>query len=77
MNKVGIRKWNIFTFSLPMTLPQRFPDFEYDINLLSKFLASSAVITIMLKDKTIVHHTPKDKNAFIQWLTDHKIENIK
>lgn len=60
-----------------MTLSQTYPDFDYDISVLSKYIASSSVITIMLKDKTIVHYTPKDKEAFIQWLTDHNIENIK
>ena len=60
-----------------MTLSQTYPDFEYNITLLSKYIASSSVITIMLKDKTIIHYTPKDKQSFIQWLTDNNIESIK
>lgn len=60
-----------------MPLSQTFPDFDYDITLLSKYIPSSTVITILLKDKTIIHFSPKDKEAFLKWLTDHQIENIK
>lgn len=67
----------IYIFSVVMTLSQTYPHFEYDIVLLSKYIVSSTVITIMLKDKTIVHYTPKDRQSFIQWLTDNNIESIK
>ena len=54
-----------------------FPGFEYNANELNKFLASSDLFTILLKNGEIIHYTPSDKNAFIKWLQENKIMNIR
>ncbi|MEO8949932.1 MAG: hypothetical protein ABI308_16075 [Mucilaginibacter sp.] len=54
-----------------------YPGFDHEANKLSKFLASSDLFTILLKNGEIIHHIPTDKNAFHHWLTKHNIENIK
>ncbi|GAB2971046.1 hypothetical protein GCM10027049_00670 [Mucilaginibacter puniceus] len=53
-----------------------YPGFEYNANELCKFLASSDLFTILLKNGEIIHYTPLDKNAFIKWLQENKVTNI-
>lgn len=54
-----------------------YPGFEYDANELCKFLASSDLFTILLKNGEIIHYTPSDKHAFIKWLLENNIQNIR
>ena len=54
-----------------------YPGFEYKADELRKFLASTDIFTILLKNGEIIHFTATDKNSFQQWLIEHNIENIK
>lgn len=60
-----------------MTLSDQFPGFEHAAIELNKFIATADIVTIMLKQGEIVHHSPKDMAAFIGWLRAHRIEDIK
>ncbi|ASZ09609.1 hypothetical protein KTO58_27995 [Chitinophaga pendula] len=60
-----------------MTSADHFPNFDYNAEQLSKFLAASDFFTIMLKNGDIIHFTPKDVPAFMQWLGKNKIPNIR
>ena len=60
-----------------MTLSDQFPGFEHAAIELNKFIATADMVTIMLKDGGIVHHSPKDMAAFTDWLRAHCIEDIK
>ena len=54
-----------------------YPGFNYEANHLSKFLATAGIVTILLKNGEIIHYSPTDINAFMQWLEVHSIENIR
>lgn len=54
-----------------------YPGFKYKADELRKFLASTDIFTILLKNGEIIHFTAKDKNAFYDWLIGHHIEDIK
>lgn len=54
-----------------------YPGFGYRAHELSKFLASTDIFTILLKNGEIIHFTAADKSSFLHWLTAHCIENIK
>ncbi|GAB2977388.1 hypothetical protein GCM10027049_10600 [Mucilaginibacter puniceus] len=54
-----------------------YPGFDYKADELRKFLASTDIFTILLKNGKIIHFTALDKNSFQQWLIEHNIENIK
>lgn len=58
-------------------LPSTYPEFNYKADELRKFLASTDIFTILLKNGEIIHFTAKDKTGFHEWLIDHKIEDIK
>lgn len=60
-----------------MTSANSYPGFEYPASQLSKFLAASDFFTIMLNNGDIVHFIPKDMAAFLKWLSDNKIQNIR
>lgn len=60
-----------------MTLSIQYPDFEYSATEINKFLATADFVTLMLKNGKIVHHSPKNLPAFLEWLNAHSIENIK
>ncbi len=60
-----------------MTSANRYPDFEYAAGKLAKFLATSDIFTIMLKNGDIIHFTPKNGTAFQEWLEQNKILNIR
>ena len=53
-----------------------YPGFEYDASELCKFLASSDLFTILLKNGEIIHYTASDKKAFTKWLQDNNVKNI-
>ncbi|HEY0668475.1 MAG TPA: hypothetical protein VGD22_09890 [Sphingobacteriaceae bacterium] len=52
-------------------------DFEQPADRLCKFHSSGDLFTILLKDGTIIHHTPKDTALFKKWLLEHKIVDIR
>ena len=54
-----------------------YPGFDYKAEQLSKFLASADMFTIMLKNVDIIHYAPADKNSFLDWLSQHHVENLK
>lgn len=60
-----------------MSNSNHFPDFDYPIEQLSKFIATSEMVTIMLKNGNIIHYSPKDIFAFLRWLHNHGIEDLK
>jgi len=60
-----------------MTSADRYPDFEYAAEQLSKFLAASDFFTIMLESGEIVHFTPKDADAFQSWLEKNGVTNMR
>ena len=51
--------------------------FDYKADELRKFLASTDIFTILLKNGEIIHFTALDKNSFYKWLIWHHIEDIK
>lgn len=62
---------------VPNVTDDTYPGFDYKPNQLSKFLASSDLFTILLKNGEIIHHTSDNKNAFQQWLIRYNVVNIK
>lgn len=54
-----------------------YPGFDYQAEQLSKFLCTAGIVTLLLKNGEIVHYTPTDIDAFMQWLKGHQIENIR
>jgi hypothetical protein len=62
---------------MAMQPPGNYPGFNYPANQLSKFLSTAGIVTLLLKNGEIIHYTPADISAFMQWLEAHAIENIK
>lgn len=60
-----------------MSLSNQFADFEHAAEELNKYHATADFVTLMLKSGRIIHHSPVDLQAFLQWLDEHKIQNIK
>ena len=60
-----------------MSTSNKFPEFDHDASQLSKFIATVDMVTIMLKNGSIIHYSPKDMAAFIKWLLDNNIYDIK
>jgi hypothetical protein len=58
-------------------LPITYPGFNYRADELQKFLASTDIFTILLKNGEIIHYTTTDKITFYDWLIKHSIEDIK
>ena len=54
-----------------------YPGFDYQPETLLKFIASSDIFTILLKNGEIIHYVPEDKTSFYKWLLHFKIEDIK
>jgi hypothetical protein len=59
-------------------MENKFIGFNYPSTELSKYLRADDVFTIMLKNRTIIHHTiiTKEADLFEKWLTSHKVLNI-
>ena len=55
----------------------RFPGFNHDISEVEKFIYSSDIFTIMLKNKAIIHYTPDKAEDFKEWLEYYNISNIR
>lgn len=54
-----------------------YPGFDHQPETLLKFIASTDIFTILLKNGEIIHFVPADKNSFYKWLVYYKIEDIK
>ena len=54
-----------------------YPDFDHQPETLLKFIASTDIFTILLKNGEIIHYVPADKNSFYKWLIHYNIEDIK
>lgn len=54
-----------------------YPGFDHQPETLIKFIASSDIFTILLKDGEIIHYVPADKNTFYKWLISNQIEDLK
>jgi hypothetical protein len=54
-----------------------FPEFEYCIVQLKKYIHACTVFTILLTDGRIVHHQPSNVTDFQDWLLQHGIENLR
>ncbi|MHA4740630.1 hypothetical protein [Dyadobacter sp. MSC1_007] len=53
-----------------------FPGFQYKSEQIIRFLQSGYTFTILLDNGKIIHHQPKDVNAFGAWLMAHHVPNI-
>ena len=51
--------------------------FEHPGNNLSKYLQTSDLFSIMLKDGKIIHFTPDDRSNFLTWLKSHHVIDIR
>lgn len=51
--------------------------FEHAASELSAYTSTVGVFIISMKNGSIVHYTPKDEEAFAQWLKDNKIRDIR
>ena len=60
-----------------MIIINQYPDFEFHSDELSKFIATADMVTIMLKNGSIIHHFPKDLPKFLNWLKENDITNLK
>jgi hypothetical protein len=60
-----------------MKTANTYPGFDYEASQILKFLPAYNFISLMLKDSQIIHFIPPDKDAFIQWLLAHGVENIR
>lgn len=60
-----------------MNITNQYPDFEYRANELSKFLTAADMVTIMLKNGSIIHYTPENLPAFLRWLHDNRVQDLK
>ena len=58
-------------------MPSSYPGFGYQPDELIKFIASTDIFTILLKNGEIIHYVPADKNLFYEWLIQNKIVDIK
>lgn len=54
-----------------------FPSFPYAGDALIKYLFTSGVFTILLKDGKIVHHEPEDVAAFESWLNSCNVLDMR
>ena len=54
-----------------------YPNFEHTAEKLKKFLRAKGTFTILLTDKTIIHHHPKDSEDFQKWLAENEIEDLR
>ena len=59
------------------TTEERFPEFTYPASELAKYIRAGEIITILLKDNSIIHHATKEYELFERWLLDNNIQNIK
>lgn len=55
----------------------KFNGFQHSSFELLKYIEAFGIFSILLKEGEVVHFTPTDKAAFINWLSYHRIENIK
>ncbi len=53
-----------------------YPEFDYKAKQINKFMATAGIVTILLIDGTIVHHTPKRLSEFLKWLKSNGIKDI-
>ncbi|TLU99389.1 hypothetical protein [Dyadobacter luticola] len=54
-----------------------FPEFDYCIVQLKRFIHAYKVFTILLTDGRIVHHQPQNVSDFHKWLVQHGIEDLR
>ncbi len=60
-----------------MALAIYFPNFEYSVTEIFKYINILKDFTIMLNDGNIVKFTPDDEDAFKKWLDDNGVQNIR
>ncbi|HEY0057377.1 MAG TPA: hypothetical protein VGB63_18655 [Pedobacter sp.] len=55
-----------------------FDGFNYPVTELTKYVRAGEIFTIMLKDRSIIHHSINliKADLFEEWLTVHKVFNI-
>lgn len=54
-----------------------YPNFPYEPHQLIKFIATSEIVSLMLKSGEIIHYSPIDNESFIQWLRDNNIADVR
>lgn len=54
-----------------------YPAFEHSSIDLSKYIEAAGLFTILLKDGKTVHFFPDNQEDFKEWLTEHKVLNIR
>lgn len=54
-----------------------FPDFDYHVAQIIKYIRADEIFTIMLKDGSIIHHITQQHDLFEKWLMENDIINIK
>lgn len=77
MQAAQINRFIIHAQNNDMSASSHYPGFDYPANQIFNFLSALDYFTIMLKDGQIVHYTASDVNAFLQWLTDNNIPDMR
>jgi len=60
-----------------MVAAARFPDFEYSVTEVFKYINILKDFTLMLHNGDIVKFTPDDECVFKAWLDDNGVLNIR
>ena len=60
-----------------MNKEERFEGFEYKAEEIHKYIYTVGVFTISLRNGKIIHHDPKDSEAFKQWLDNNNIIDLR
>jgi len=60
-----------------MTAASYFPGFKYSSSELLKYIAVIKDFTIMLKDGEFIKFIPEDETAFLNWLNENGVQDIR
>lgn len=60
-----------------MVAVTHFPDFEYSVSKVFKYMYILKDFTIMLNDGDIIKFAPDDEDDFKKWLDDNGVQNIR
>jgi len=55
----------------------RFEGFDYTADEIHKYIYTVGIFTISLKNGQIIHHDPKDIEAFKEWLDNNNIIDLR
>ena len=60
-----------------MDASNNYPGFSYEPDELVKFIATSEIVSLILKSGEIIHYSPVDNESFIKWLRDNNIADVR